>query len=60
VARFAPDGNHVFAIFANGRGIRWDVRRSAWKLHACEVAQRRLTRAEWSDALPGRRYAPAC
>ena len=60
VAQFAPEGDHVFVIFANGRGYRWDARPSAWKRHACEVADRRLTREEWSDALPDRDYAPAC
>jgi WD40 repeat protein len=60
VARFAPDGEHVFAIFANGRGYRWNVRSAAWKRHACAVAGRRLTRTEWSEALPDREYAPAC
>jgi WD40 repeat protein len=60
VARFAPDGDHVFAVFANGRGYRWDVRPSAWKRHACAVAARRLTREEWNLALPNRDYAPAC
>ena len=60
VAHFAPDGNHVFAVYADGRGYRWDVRPSAWKRHACAVAGRRLTRAEWRDALPARAYAPAC
>ena len=28
--------------------------------HACQVAGRRLTRAEWTEFLPGRDYAPAC
>jgi WD40 repeat protein len=60
VARFASDGNHVFAVYADGRGYRWDVRPSAWKRHACAVAGRQLTRAEWRDALPAREYAPAC
>jgi WD40 repeat protein len=60
VARFAPDGDHVFAVFADGTGYRWDVRLSAWKRHACAVAARRLTRAEWRAALPDRAYAPAC
>jgi WD40 repeat protein len=27
--------------------------------HACTVAGRRLTRAEWADLLPGREYDPA-
>ena len=60
VARFAPDGAHVYVVFANGRGYRWDVRASSWERHACAVAGRRLTRVEWEDALPERAYAPAC
>jgi WD40 repeat protein len=60
VARFAPDGDELFTVFANGRGYRWNVRPSAWKRHACLVAGRRLTRAEWRDALPDRDYASAC
>ena len=60
VAHFAPDGDHVFAVFATGRGYRWDVRPSSWERHACMVAGRRLTPAEWKDALPDRPYKPAC
>jgi hypothetical protein len=60
VAFFTPDAKHVLAVFANGRGYRWDVRPSSWKRLACEVAGRRLTRNEWEDAAPGRDYAPAC
>jgi WD40 repeat protein len=59
-ALFAPDGNHVYAIFHDGRGYRWDVRPSAWNDQACAVAGRRLSRAEWHELLPGRDYAPAC
>ena len=43
-----------------GQAYRWDVRPSARAQHACTVAGRTLTRAEWNDALPGREYAPAC
>ncbi len=60
IAQFAPDGTHLFAISSAGRAFRWDVRPSAWRRHACAVAGRRLTRAEWEDVLPGREYAPAC
>ena len=52
VAFFAPDGAHVFAIFRNGRGYRWDVRERAWERKACSIAGRRLTPAEWHQALP--------
>ena len=54
------DGTHVIAGYAAGRAIRWDIRPAALIRHACEVAGRRLTRAEWDAFLPGRPYAPAC
>jgi WD40 repeat protein len=57
---FSQDGAYLFAITANGRAFRWDVRPASWERHACTVAGRTLTRAEWNDALPGRPYAPAC
>ena len=60
VAFFAPDGKHVFAVFRDGRGYRWDIRTTSWEHHACKIAGRRLTRAEWHEALPDRAYAPAC
>jgi WD40 repeat protein len=60
VARFAPDGAHVYVVYANGQGYRWDVRASSWERQACRVAGRRLTRVEWHDALPDLPYAPAC
>jgi WD40 repeat protein len=60
VASFTPDGDHVIAVFANGRGYRWDVRPVSWERQACEIAGRRLTRAEWREALAGEDYAPAC
>jgi WD40 repeat protein len=57
---FTPDGAALFAVTNAGRGYRWDIRPSSWERHACAVAGRTLTRAEWDDALPGRPYAPAC
>ena len=57
---FTPDGAALFAVTNTGRGYRWDIRPSSWERHACAVAGRTLTRAEWDDALPGRPYAPAC
>ena len=58
----APDGAYLFAIYGDGAGraYRWDVRPSSWARHACKVAGRPLTRAQWRDALPGRDYDPAC
>jgi WD40 repeat protein/DNA-binding SARP family transcriptional activator len=60
VPLFTSDGGYLLAITTTGQAYRWDVRPSAWARHACAVAGRDLTRAEWNDALPGRPYAPAC
>ncbi|MFN2417502.1 MAG: WD40 repeat domain-containing protein, partial [Candidatus Limnocylindria bacterium] len=59
-AVFSPDSSRVFAIYANGRGFAWDISVDSWKSHACRVAGRALTKAEWQQFLPGRPYAPAC
>ena len=60
--QFSPDGAYLFAIYGDGTGraYRWDVRPSSWARHACKVAGRPLTRAQWREALPGRDYDPAC
>jgi WD40 repeat protein len=58
--QFSPDGAYLFAITDAGTAYRWDVRPSSWARHACAVAGRRLTRAEWADTLPDRDYDPAC
>jgi len=57
---FSPDGAYLFAITDAGKSYRWDVRPATWSRFACMVAERSLTRTEWSDLLPGRDYAPAC
>jgi hypothetical protein len=31
-----------------------------WKQRACAVVGRSLTRQEWTELLPDRRYQPAC
>jgi WD40 repeat protein/DNA-binding SARP family transcriptional activator len=60
VPLFSRDGSHLVAVYDTGLAYRWDVRQSSWERQACAVAGRRLTRAEWKDALPDRSYAPAC
>ena len=56
-AAFSADGSHLVVAHDRG-GYVWDVRRSAWNRHACDVAGRRLSRSEWEDALPDRRLRP--
>jgi WD40 repeat protein len=48
------------AVVHEGGGYVWDLRPSSWQRHACAVAGRRLTPAEWDNVLPQREYAPAC
>jgi WD40 repeat protein len=57
---FTRGGTHVAAVYESGQGYSWDVRPGSWAHRACAVAGRRLTRAEWEEALPGRSYEPAC
>ena len=52
--------NAELAVLHGRGGYVWDVRPESWEQRACAVAGRRLTRAEWRAALPGRDYAPAC
>jgi WD40 repeat protein len=58
-AAFIDDGRRMVVLHDSG-GYAWDLSPSAWAGHACSVAGRTLTRAEWKSALPGRRYTPAC
>lgn len=59
-AAFVDGGTHLVTLADDGRGSLWDIQPESWARRACEVADRTLTRAEWSDALPERTYAPAC
>jgi WD40 repeat protein len=59
-AAFVDGGTHLVTLHDNGRGYLWDIRPKSWARRACEIAGRTLTRTEWNDALPERKYAPAC
>jgi WD40 repeat protein/DNA-binding SARP family transcriptional activator len=58
-AAFVREGRGLAVVHEHG-GYLWDVRPSSWERHACAVAGRSLTRAEWENALPHRDYSPAC
>ena len=57
---FLPGGREALAVYDNGRATLWNLDPADLQRRACAVAGRRLTRAEWAAALPGRSYAPAC
>ena len=59
-ARFAADGRHLFVLRDSGDAERWEVDPDAWSEHACRVAGRELTRAEWSEFVPDQDYRPVC
>jgi WD40 repeat protein len=59
-ATLSPDGSRLFAVSTRGEGISFDMSREAWKRHACLVAGRDLTAAEWESALPAQPYQAIC
>ena len=59
-AALSPDGSRLYAISTETEGISFNMSPEAWKRHACLVAGRELTPAEWDEALPGRPYQRVC
>jgi WD40 repeat protein/DNA-binding SARP family transcriptional activator len=57
---FFPDGKQIVATFWSGTGVVWNVDPAAWRAHACRVANRELTSAEWGDFVPERSYRRIC
>jgi WD40 repeat protein/DNA-binding SARP family transcriptional activator len=57
---FFADGGHAIAVFPDGTGVVWNTNPHDWQAHACRVAHRTLTEAEWRDFLPERTYRPTC
>jgi WD40 repeat protein/DNA-binding SARP family transcriptional activator len=60
VSAFDPSGNHLIALYDSGASFAWDMNPDRWKQQACAVVGRSLTREEWNELLPDRRYQPAC
>jgi WD40 repeat protein/class 3 adenylate cyclase/tRNA A-37 threonylcarbamoyl transferase component Bud32 len=59
-ARFSRDGRRLFVLRDTGAAQRWEVTPDAWSQHACRVAGRDLTRAEWADLVPDEDYRRVC
>jgi WD40 repeat protein/class 3 adenylate cyclase/tRNA A-37 threonylcarbamoyl transferase component Bud32 len=59
-ARFTPDSRHLFVLRDSGDAERWEVDPDVWSQHACRVASRELTRAEWDEFVPGQDYRRVC
>jgi WD40 repeat protein len=56
----SPDGRRLLMTNGDGKGAVWDVDTESWAQRACTLANRTLTRKEWTVFLPGRPYEPAC
>ena len=59
-ARFTTDGDHLFALSATGRAIRWEVDPDTWVQRACAVADGDLTPKQWGDVVPEQDYVSVC
>lgn len=59
-AAYTPDGKNVIVSDIYGQTWLVPVTLPAWEAAACRVAGRNLTRAEWSEFLPGRPYRTFC
>lgn len=59
-ARYTPDGSELLIVGADGHGSVWPTTLVRWEMHACGVAARNLTQAEWSQYVTGRNYRKTC
>lgn len=59
-AAFTPDGSRLVVVYSNGQAFVWPATWQAWAAHACAVAGRDLTRAEWTALVPDRPYEQVC
>lgn len=57
---FPPVGNEIVVSTEDGPGRRYPMDVGAWVDHACAVAGRDLTEAEWSRFAPTRDYRRTC
>jgi WD40 repeat protein len=55
---FEPNGRLLLVGVSNA--VQWPLDVRTWERFACHVAGRQLTRAEWADVLPDRRYERVC
>ena len=59
-ARFAPDGDRLFALSDAGRAIRWEVDPEVWLQQACALAGGGLTPEQWAEFVPDQDYISVC
>jgi WD40 repeat protein len=59
-ATFSPDGRTILATDVTGRVWLYPATPAGWAAYACRLANRELTRAEWSTFVPGHPYRRVC
>jgi WD40 repeat protein len=52
--------SRVLIAYSTGELFEWDTRGDAWEAHACAVAGRNFTKAEWAELFPHRAYHVTC
>ncbi len=57
---FAAGTGDLLAVDDHGNGFTWPMTLAAWEQHACAVAGRNFTRAEWTRLATGRPYTAVC
>jgi hypothetical protein len=55
-ARFTPDGRRLFALYLDGRALRWELDPAVWVRQACIVAGGGFSPEEWEQLLPEQDY----
>jgi WD40 repeat protein/class 3 adenylate cyclase len=58
-ASFVADGR-LLITYDTGEVFEWNPRPDAWETHACTVAGRNLTKAEWAELFPEQPYRVTC
>ena len=58
--RFTPDGDHLLALYTNGRAMRWTVDPASWARQACAITGGGLTREQWDAVVPEEDYRQVC
>ena len=59
-ATYLDDGHTLVLAYEDGSVLSLETDPSAWEAHACAVAGRDFTRAEWNDTFPDREHRETC
>lgn len=59
-ATFSPDGRMILVTDVTGRVWLYPATPAGWTADACRLANRELTRAEWSEFVPNHPYQRVC